>query len=110
MDEHPATADDDGPDVDGAPPTDGPTTGESATAEPTADTPPALPTDADPDADQDAEAVRHAEELLAEHVPLTLLVDLLRPSGETSDELLAAEGLPEDRWWEQPTEADTDGA
>lgn len=46
------------------------------------------------------DAAQHAQELLAEHVPLTLLVDLLTPTGETSAELLASEGLPEDTWWE----------
>ncbi|MBO0900874.1 hypothetical protein J1G42_11915 [Cellulomonas sp. zg-ZUI222] len=45
------------------------------------------------------DAAQHAQELLAEHVPLTLLVDLLAPTGQTSEELLAAEGLPEDAWW-----------
>ncbi|SFK31025.1 hypothetical protein [Cellulomonas sp. KH9] len=45
------------------------------------------------------DAAQHAQELLAEHVPLTLLVDLLAPTGQTSEELLVAEGLPEDEWW-----------
>lgn len=37
-------------------------------------------------------------ELLADHVPLTLLVDLA--DAPASDELLAEEGLPKQRWWE----------
>lgn len=46
------------------------------------------------------DAARHAQELLAEHVPLALIADLLTPTGDTSAEILAAEGLPEDAWWE----------
>ena len=37
--------------------------------------------------------------LLAEHVPLALLVDLVTPEGPKSEEILEAEGLPEDAWW-----------
>ena len=44
-------------------------------------------------------ATLHAHELLAEHVPLTLLVDLLTPAGPSSEELLATEGLPDRAWW-----------
>lgn len=43
-------------------------------------------------------------DLLAEHVPLTLLADLAAAEPR-SDAILAAEGLPEDAWW-----ADEDGA
>jgi len=50
------------------------------------------------------DAARHAQELLAEHVPLTLLVDLMAPTGETSAELLEKEGLPDDPWWHPSTE------
>ncbi|QGQ19777.1 hypothetical protein GC089_11810 [Cellulomonas sp. JZ18] len=46
------------------------------------------------------DATQHAQELLAEHVPLTLLVDLLAPTGDTSADLLADEGLPADAWWD----------
>ncbi len=46
------------------------------------------------------DAAQHAAELLAEHVPLALLVDLLAPTGETSSALAASEGLPEQHWWE----------
>ena len=38
--------------------------------------------------------------LLADHVPLALLVDLVTPEGPKSDEILQAEGMPEDAWWE----------
>ena len=47
----------------------------------------------------------HAQELLAEHVPLALIADLLTPTGDTSAEILEAEGLPEESWWE-PVEGD----
>ncbi len=46
------------------------------------------------------DAKQHAQELLAEHVPLALLVDLLTPTGDTSADLLEAEGLPDDAWWQ----------
>ena len=39
-------------------------------------------------------------ELLAEHVPLALLVDLVTPEGPASEEILRAEGMPQDAWWE----------
>ncbi|GIG35730.1 hypothetical protein [Cellulomonas pakistanensis] len=38
-------------------------------------------------------------DLLAEHVPLTLLADLA-VAEPRSAAILAAEGLPEDAWWE----------
>lgn len=41
-------------------------------------------------------------DLLAGHVPLTLLVDLA--DVPASEELLAEEGLPDGSWWETPTE------
>ena len=40
--------------------------------------------------------------MLHEHVPLSLLCDLTSPEGPESAEILAEEGEPEDRWWEQP--------
>jgi len=40
------------------------------------------------------------KDLLAEHVPLALLVDLVTPEA-TSAEILEEEGLPEFAWWEQ---------
>ena len=39
--------------------------------------------------------------LLAEHVPLSLLMDLALPAGPPSSDVLTAEGLPTDRWWER---------
>ncbi|MFC8190924.1 hypothetical protein ACFUMH_04590 [Cellulomonas sp. NPDC057328] len=51
------------------------------------------------------DATQHAQELLAEHVPLALLVDLLTPTGDTSADLLAAEGLPDDPWWQDGDDA-----
>ena len=38
-------------------------------------------------------------DLLAEHVPITLLVDLA--DAPESEALLEAEGLPDNPWWEQ---------
>ncbi|MBO3084584.1 hypothetical protein [Cellulomonas fengjieae] len=49
-------------------------------------------------------------DLLAEHVPLALIVDLATPEA-TSAEILEAEGLPDEAWWEPGQEpADRDGA
>ncbi len=39
-------------------------------------------------------------DLLAEHVPLSLLMDLALPAGPPSSEVLQAEGLPVEPWWE----------
>ncbi len=39
-------------------------------------------------------------DLLAEHVPLSLLMDLAMPAGPRSRDLLHTEGLPADPWWE----------
>lgn len=62
----------------------------------------------------DVEAAQQAQELLAEHVPLTLLVDLLTPTGESSAQIMAEEGVPEEQWWEgedgTPPPADPAGA
>ena len=58
-----------------------------------------------PDARGRAE-VQPARELLAQHVPLALLVDLATPGGPDSREICAAEGCPEDPWWSpEPPEA-----
>ena len=40
-------------------------------------------------------------DLLQEHVPLSLLVDLSDPEGPHSREILESEGQPEDSWWLQ---------
>jgi len=50
----------------------------------------------------DTQAVR---DLLAEHVPLALIVDLVAPEA-TSAEILEAEGLPESAWWEEQPRAE----
>lgn len=39
--------------------------------------------------------------LLHDHVPLALLCDLTLPDGPESAAILAEEGAPETRWWEQ---------
>ena len=52
---------------------------------------PAVPTDGD-------EATQPVRDLLAEHVPLALIVDLATPEA-TSAEILEAEGLPDEEWW-----------
>ena len=59
----------------------------------------------DPVAATGVDPAMHAQELLAEHVPLALIADLLTPTGDTSAEILEAEGLPEESWWE-PVEGD----
>ncbi|MFZ5870052.1 MAG: hypothetical protein ACOYXW_05935 [Actinomycetota bacterium] len=41
-------------------------------------------------------------ELLSEHVPLSLLMDLTAPAGPDSEAILDEEGEPEEAWWEQP--------
>lgn len=56
------------------------------------------------------DTTQHAQQLLAEHVPLTLLADLLTPAAPTSEELLVDEGLPGDPWWEPQGEVDAAGA
>lgn len=40
--------------------------------------------------------------MLREGVPLSLLLDLGRPEGPHSSELLVEEGSPAERWWERP--------
>ena len=39
--------------------------------------------------------------LIEEHVPLSLIMDLTAPGGPASREILAAEGAPEQAWWER---------
>ncbi|WP_298462565.1 hypothetical protein [uncultured Cellulomonas sp.] len=39
-------------------------------------------------------------DLLAEHIPLALLLDLAPTDGPASEEILRAEGVPDDAWWE----------
>ena len=40
-------------------------------------------------------------ELLSEHVPLSLIVDLTAPTGPDSQNILTSEGVPEHSWWVQ---------
>ena len=47
-----------------------------------------------------AEADEQVMDLLAEHVPLALLVDLITPEGPASADILRTEGMPDDAWWE----------
>lgn len=51
-------------------------------------------------------AAEHIDEsevmdLLQDHVPLALLIDLSEPEGPHSAEILAEEGQPTDTWWKQ---------
>lgn len=39
--------------------------------------------------------------LLHEHVPLSLIMDLVEPSGPDSAGILRTEGAPESQWWIQ---------
>lgn len=41
-------------------------------------------------------------ELLEEHVPLSLIMDLSRPAGPDSADILQTEGAPQSAWWVQP--------
>ena len=56
--------------------------------------------DATPVVPDDGETTQPVLDLLAEHVPLALIVDLVTPEA-TSAEILEAEGLPDQEWWEQ---------
>ena len=47
------------------------------------------------------DAAEQTKELLEEHVPLSLIMDLTAPDGPHSKEILDAEGAPEQAWWEQ---------
>lgn len=42
----------------------------------------------------------HVMELLGEHVPLSLIMDLSAPAGPDSERILDDEGEPESAWWE----------
>jgi hypothetical protein len=61
--------------------------------------------DASPEVPDEAEATQPVRDLLAEHVPLALIVDLVTPEA-TSAEILQAEGLPDEEWWEQQPAAE----
>lgn len=47
----------------------------------------------------------HVMDMLGEHVPLSLLMDLTSPTGPDSVTIHDDEGLPEDSWWENDGEA-----
>ncbi|MGI4893744.1 MAG: hypothetical protein ACRYF3_01365 [Janthinobacterium lividum] len=38
-------------------------------------------------------------EMLSEHIPLSLIMDMVSPDGPHSAELLETEGLPSEEWW-----------
>jgi hypothetical protein len=46
-------------------------------------------------------SAEHVMDLLEEHVPISLLMDLVAPTGPDSRDILSTEGAPEDAWWEQ---------
>ncbi|HET8616654.1 MAG TPA: hypothetical protein VFL94_14105 [Actinomycetales bacterium] len=50
----------------------------------------------------DVAPAEHVMELLEEHVPLSLLMDLVEPAGPDSRDILTTEGAPEEAWWAQP--------
>jgi hypothetical protein len=50
---------------------------------------------------EDAQA-EQVMDLLEEHVPLSLIMDLSAPEGPHSQEILDAEGVPDDQWWVAP--------
>ncbi|GAB7193313.1 hypothetical protein NUM3379_40220 [Kineococcus sp. NUM-3379] len=37
--------------------------------------------------------------MLQDHIPLSLIMDMVAPDGPHSRELLETEGLPEQEWW-----------
>ncbi|MFB9378565.1 hypothetical protein ACFFKU_07020 [Kineococcus gynurae] len=44
-------------------------------------------------------AAQPVRDMLSEHIPLSLIMDLAAPDGPHSAELLASEGLPTEEWW-----------
>jgi len=40
-------------------------------------------------------------EMLSEHIPLSLIMDMASPDGPHSAELLESEGMPDEEWWKQ---------
>jgi hypothetical protein len=48
-----------------------------------------------------ADRAERVMDLLEEHVPLSLLLDLTAPAGPDSREILRAEGEPDVHWWER---------
>jgi hypothetical protein len=52
---------------------------------------------ADPASEE--EPIDQVKELLGEHVPLSLIMDLSSPDGPHSEQILADEGTPDEQWW-----------
>ncbi|NAZ88764.1 hypothetical protein [Kineococcus indalonis] len=44
---------------------------------------------------------RPVMEMLSEHIPLSLIMDMVSPEGPHSEELLVSEGLPDQEWWKR---------
>ena len=42
-------------------------------------------------------------EMLAEHVPISLIMDLAVPAGPNSRDILDTEGAPDGTWWLTPS-------
>ena len=42
-------------------------------------------------------------EMLAEHVPISLIMDLSGPAGPDSRDILDTEGAPDGTWWLTPS-------
>jgi hypothetical protein len=61
-----------------------------------------LQDDEHPRTREGAATTEHVMDLLEEHVPLSLLMDLVEPSGPDSHDILATEGAPDEAWWAQP--------
>lgn len=57
-------------------------------------------TETTPPSGDDEQTTQPVLDLLAEHVPLALIVDLVTPEA-TSAQILEAEGLPESSWWDE---------
>jgi len=62
------------------------------------------------DAEDSTSGSEHVMDMLGEHVPLSLLMDLTSPTGPDSVTIHDDEGLPADSWWDADGEAAaTDG-
>lgn len=56
--------------------------------------------DASAPAEASTSGSEHVMDMLGEHVPLSLLMDLTSPTGPDSVSIHDDEGLPEDSWWD----------
>ncbi|MEZ0448214.1 hypothetical protein [Cellulomonas sp. ICMP 17802] len=61
-------------------------------------------TEKTPPSADDEQTTQPVLDLLAEHVPLALIVDLVTPEA-TSAQILESEGLPESTWWDEEPRA-----